>query len=138
MKRKKHSPEQVISQLAEGDRMLNEGKTVAEVARAFGISETTWHRWKNTYGVNVGSRHEASQGTGSREPQAKAHGGRPSTRYLDAQGVGDRKLLTPDRRRGAVKVLRKSFGVSERKACRVTSQPRSTKVNTASTKGRQH
>ncbi len=50
MKRKKHSPEQVISKLAEGDRMLNEGKTVAEVARAFGISETTWHRWKNTYG----------------------------------------------------------------------------------------
>jgi len=30
--------------------MLNEGKTIAEVARSFGITETTWHRWKNTYG----------------------------------------------------------------------------------------
>ncbi len=50
MKGKKHTPDQVIAKLAEGDRMLNEGKTIAEVARSFGITETTWHRWKNTYG----------------------------------------------------------------------------------------
>ncbi len=30
--------------------MLNERKTVAEVARSFTITEITWHRWKNTYG----------------------------------------------------------------------------------------
>ncbi len=30
--------------------MLNKGATVAEVARSFGITETTWYRWKNTYG----------------------------------------------------------------------------------------
>ncbi len=28
--------------------MLNEGKTVAEVARHFVITETTWYRWKST------------------------------------------------------------------------------------------
>jgi len=50
MKGKKHTPGQVIAKLAEGDRMLNESKTAAEVARSFGITETTWHRWKNTYG----------------------------------------------------------------------------------------
>ena len=33
MKSKRHSPEQVIKTLAEGDRLLNEGATVAEVAR---------------------------------------------------------------------------------------------------------
>ena len=54
MKGKKHTPEQVIAKLTEGDRMLNEGKTVAEVARTFGITETTWHRWKNTYGDMLG------------------------------------------------------------------------------------
>jgi len=59
MKGKKHTPDQVIAKLAEGDRMLNGGKTVAEVARSFGITETTWHRWKNTYGgmkANVAKR----------------------------------------------------------------------------------
>ncbi len=50
MKSKRHSPEQVIKKLAEGDKLLNEGATVAEVARNFGITETTWHRWKNQYG----------------------------------------------------------------------------------------
>ena len=29
--------------------MLNKGATVAEIARSFGITETTWYRWKNTY-----------------------------------------------------------------------------------------
>ena len=50
MKSKRHSPEQVIRKLAEGDKLLNEGATIAEVARSFGITETTWHRWKNQYG----------------------------------------------------------------------------------------
>ena len=40
----------MIKKLAEGDKLLNEGATVAEVARNFGITETTWHRWKNQYG----------------------------------------------------------------------------------------
>ena len=34
MKGKKNTPEQVITKLAEGDKMLNEGKTVAEVVRS--------------------------------------------------------------------------------------------------------
>lgn len=50
MKSKRHTPEQVIRKLAEGDKMLNEGASVAEVARSLGVTETTWHRWKNTYG----------------------------------------------------------------------------------------
>lgn len=48
--RKRHTPEQILRRLAEGDEMLNKGATVAEVARAFGITETTWYRWKQTYG----------------------------------------------------------------------------------------
>jgi len=44
------TPEQVIAKLAEGGKMLNEGKTIAEVARSLGVTETTWYRWKNTYG----------------------------------------------------------------------------------------
>ena len=35
-------------------------------------------------------------------------------------------MVTPDRRRRAVLVLRERFGVSERRACRVVGQHRST------------
>ena len=49
MKGKKHTPDQVISKPAEGNRMLNEGKTAAEIVRSLGIVETIGHKWKNSY-----------------------------------------------------------------------------------------
>jgi transposase-like protein len=50
MRKRHHTPEQIIRKLAEGDRMLNEGASVDEVARHLEITASTWHRWKNQYG----------------------------------------------------------------------------------------
>ena len=50
MKQRRHSPEQVIRKLAEGEKMLNQGHDVAEVCRQLEITESTWHRWRNQYG----------------------------------------------------------------------------------------
>ena len=50
MKRRRHTPEQVIRKLREAERMLGEGKTIPEAARELGISEQTYHRWRNQYG----------------------------------------------------------------------------------------
>jgi transposase-like protein len=50
MKQKRHSPEQVIRKLAEGEKLLNRGEDVAEVCRQLEITESTWHRWRNQYG----------------------------------------------------------------------------------------
>jgi len=50
MKRRHHSPEQIIRKLAEGDRLLNEGASVEEVARHLEVTPSTWHRWKSQYG----------------------------------------------------------------------------------------
>lgn len=50
MKGRKHTPEQVVRKLREGDRLMAEGKTVAEVAKALEISEHTFSRWRNQYG----------------------------------------------------------------------------------------
>ncbi len=47
---KRHTPNQVIAKLREAERMLGEGKTVPEVAKALEISENTFHRWRNQYG----------------------------------------------------------------------------------------
>ena len=48
--RKRHSPEQVVRKLATADRMLGEGKDVADVCRELGISEQTYYRWRNQFG----------------------------------------------------------------------------------------
>ena len=42
--------EQVIRKLAEGEKLLGEGKGIDEVARHLEITESTWHRWRNQYG----------------------------------------------------------------------------------------
>jgi len=50
VKRRRHTPEQIIRKLREAERMLGEGKQVPEVAKALEISEQTFHRWRNQYG----------------------------------------------------------------------------------------
>ena len=50
MKRRRRSPEQIVRALAEGDKLLGEGKTLDEVARHLQVTESTWHRWRNQYG----------------------------------------------------------------------------------------
>ena len=48
--RKRHSPEQVVRKLTTADRLLSEGKYVAAVCRELGVSEQTYHRWRNQFG----------------------------------------------------------------------------------------
>jgi putative transposase len=50
LKGRKHSPEQIIRKLREADRLLAEGKSNAEVAKALEVTEWTMSRWRNQYG----------------------------------------------------------------------------------------
>jgi putative transposase len=49
-RRRRHTPEQIVRKLREADRLLNEGADVPAVARHLGVSEATYHRWRNQYG----------------------------------------------------------------------------------------
>ena len=50
MKRKRHTPEQIVRKLRDGDRLLNEGKDLVEVLRLLEVTDSTWHRWRHQYG----------------------------------------------------------------------------------------
>ena len=50
MKRHRHTPEQIVRKLREGDRLLNEGKDLTEVLRHLEVSESSWNRWRSQYG----------------------------------------------------------------------------------------
>jgi putative transposase len=50
MKRHRHTPEQIVRKLREGDCLLNEGKDLTEVLRHLEVSESSWNRWRNQYG----------------------------------------------------------------------------------------
>jgi transposase-like protein len=50
MKGKKHTPEQIIAKLREAEADLNGGLSIAQVVQKLGVSEQTFHRWRNQYG----------------------------------------------------------------------------------------
>ena len=49
-RRTRHSPEQIVKKLRDGEAMLNAGKDLAAVLQSLEVSEATWNRWRNQYG----------------------------------------------------------------------------------------
>ena len=111
MKGRKHTPEQIVRKLREGERMIAEGKSVGEVAKALEVSDYTYVRWRNQYvpkegfgrAICEGARNwqESERETGresgiklalsqkSLAPRTSLllRSGRGSTRSLDAQAI---------------------------------------------------
>jgi hypothetical protein len=84
MKRRRHTPEQVIRKLREADRLLAEGQDVPEVAKQLEVSEATYHPLagpvRRPQGQRrQGRRRQAAQGAGGRERSAEADRGRQGT-----------------------------------------------------------
>ena len=50
MRRKRHSPEQVVRKLREAEADLAAGTALDPVCRKLGVSEATYRRWKKQYG----------------------------------------------------------------------------------------
>src|SRR4029450_5959087 len=114
MKRHRHTPEQIVRKLREGDRLLNEGRDLAEVLRQLEVSESSWNRWRAEDGgmkANQPKRLRELESENARlkkllaEAELEGH----------AQGAGGGKLLPPGRRRRAVVGLVDRFGVSQRR-----------------------
>lgn len=51
MKRRRHTPEQIVRKLREADGLIAEGMEVPEVAKALEVSEQTYHRWRAEFGA---------------------------------------------------------------------------------------
>jgi transposase-like protein len=50
MKRKRHSPEQIIAKLRDADTALATGASVEQICKQLEISQATYHKWRNQYG----------------------------------------------------------------------------------------
>jgi transposase-like protein len=48
-KRRRHTPEQIIRKLAEGNKLLATGQDLEAVCRHLEVAESTWHRWLAQY-----------------------------------------------------------------------------------------
>ena len=79
MKRKRHTPEQIIRKLRTAVQLLNQGQTVADVCRALEVSPPTYHRWHScTAGCRrsraepISHRGQTTQGTGAGKRPSQA------------------------------------------------------------------
>ena len=50
MKRKLHTPEQIVKKLREADAVIASGSTVEQVCRQLQISDATYYNWRKQYG----------------------------------------------------------------------------------------
>lgn len=48
-KRKRHRPEEVVRKLQEADVLLRSGESLGKVLQKLGVSEATYHRWRQEY-----------------------------------------------------------------------------------------
>jgi putative transposase len=50
VKRKRHTPEQIIRKLRDAEADLAAGLEIGAICQKLGVSEATFHRWRNQYG----------------------------------------------------------------------------------------
>jgi len=50
MKRKRHTPEQIVGHLRDAEAMESDGKSLVQICKKLGVSEQTYHRWRRDYG----------------------------------------------------------------------------------------
>ena len=90
MKRRRHTPEQIVRKLREADRLLGEGQELPEVLKALEISEATYHRWRAQFGGMKAEDVKRLKELG-RERAAQARGGRSGARGGGAEGRSRRE-----------------------------------------------
>ncbi len=122
MKGKRYSEEQIVHILKEVER----GKSIAAVAREYGVSETTIHRWRGKY-------RGMDQAELKRLKELEAENARLKKIVAD-QAVDEGRLprspgkrtVSPRAKRTAVRSAENGNGISERRACRLVGLARST------------
>jgi lipoprotein-anchoring transpeptidase ErfK/SrfK len=73
--RKKDRPEEIIAKLRQVDALIAQGQSLANAVRQIGVTEVTYHRWRQEFGVSTGERakrptepeHEAPKGSAQGE-----------------------------------------------------------------------
>ena len=50
--KKRYSGPQIVAKLRQADILIGQGKTVPEVCKDIEISQQTYYRWRQKYGVN--------------------------------------------------------------------------------------
>ncbi|WP_204114533.1 IS3 family transposase [Shimia biformata] len=126
MPQKKHKPEEIVVKLRQVDVLVSQGRSVAEAVRSIGVTQFTYYRWRKEFGgLKTDQVKRLKVLEKENERLRKAVSDLTLEKLILAEAAKG-KLLSPARRRACIEHIRKKFRVSERLACRVLGQHRST------------
>ena len=90
------------------------------------MSEATYHRWRAQYGGMKADDVKRLKELEVENARLKRIVADQTLEVAALQGDREGKLVSPSRRRQAVRMLQDRLGLSERRACRYVGQHRST------------
>ncbi|WP_423825915.1 IS3 family transposase [Sandarakinorhabdus cyanobacteriorum] len=115
MKRSRFSDEQIIGIVKEQEA----GMATAEVCRRHGISSATFYKWKAKYGGLEVSEAKRLRSLEDENAKLKKLLAEAMLDIAVLKDISSKKMVTPDAKRNAVVHARETFGLSERRACRL-------------------
>ncbi|WP_145974784.1 IS3 family transposase [Ruegeria atlantica] len=126
MANKRPKPEEIVSKLRQVEVLMGQGMPRLDAIRQIGVVEQTYYRWRKQYGgMGVDQLKELRRLQKENERLRRAVSDLTLDKLILTE-ASKGKLLSPSRRRACVAHVRSQFKVSERRACRVLGQHRST------------
>ncbi|MCV2883069.1 IS3 family transposase [Actibacterium sp. XHP0104] len=126
MANKRPKPEEIVSKLRQVEVLMGQGMPRLDAIRQIGVVEQTYYRWRKQYGgMGVDQLKELKRLQKENERLRRAVSDLTLDKLILKEAAPG-KLLSPARRRACIDHVRSQFKVSERRACRVLGQHRST------------
>jgi hypothetical protein len=128
MPSKRHEPEEIVAKLRQVDVVTSQGQTVADAVRSIGVSEVTYHRWRQECGGL-----KTNQVRRMKDPELENQRLRKVVADLSLDKLilaeaGRGNFQAPRGPRACVEHIKLKLDISERRACRVLGQHRSTRA----------
>ncbi|MCT7666055.1 IS3 family transposase [Shinella kummerowiae] len=133
MAAKRHKAEEIVTKLRQVDVLNAQGKSMAEAIRSIGVTEVTYYRWRSEYGGLKGDQVKRLKELEAENARLRRAVSDLTLDKMILAEAAKGKLLSPARRRACVDHVIDELKVSERRACRVLGQHRSTQRKIAKT-----
>ncbi|WP_088016590.1 MULTISPECIES: IS3 family transposase [unclassified Shinella] len=130
---KRHKAEEIVTKLRQVDVLNAQGKSMAEAIRSIGVTEVTYYRWRSEYGGLKGDQVKRLKELEAENARLRRAVSDLTLDKMILAEAAKGKLLSPARRRACVDHVINELKVSERRACRVLGQHRSTQRKIAKT-----
>ncbi|WP_209508270.1 IS3 family transposase [Ruegeria sp. HKCCSP335] len=126
MANKRPKPEEIVWKLRQVEVLMGQGMSRLDAIRQIGVVEQTYYRWRKKYGgMGVDQLKELKRLQKENERLRRAVSDLTLDKLILTE-ANKGKLLSPARRRACIDHVRSQLNVSERRACRVLGQHRST------------